>query len=135
MGIRRRAQASMADVAGAFTQHYYNTFDTNRAALASLYQAQSKLTFEGDEYQGPEAIIGKLTSLKFNKVAHQVVTMDVQDNRALGIPVIIVFITGNLAIEDNTNPLKFAQVFTLAETAAGNGQWFVLNDIFRLNYG
>ena len=32
--------------AQAFTDHYYNTFDTNRQALASLYQEQSLLTFE-----------------------------------------------------------------------------------------
>ena len=32
--------------AQAFTDHYYNTFDTNRQGLASLYQEQSLLTFE-----------------------------------------------------------------------------------------
>lgn len=31
----------------AFAEHYYNTFDTNRAGLAPLYQEQSMLTFEG----------------------------------------------------------------------------------------
>lgn len=28
---------SAEDVAKAFVQHYYTTFDTNRAALANLY--------------------------------------------------------------------------------------------------
>lgn len=28
---------SAEEVANAFVQHYYNTFDNNRAALASLY--------------------------------------------------------------------------------------------------
>ena len=30
----------------AFTDHYYNTFDTNRGALAPLYQDLALLTFE-----------------------------------------------------------------------------------------
>lgn len=33
----------------AFADHYYNTFDTNRAGLGSLYQDQSLLTFEGQQ--------------------------------------------------------------------------------------
>ena len=35
----------------AFVQHYYTTFDapTTRASLASLYQPQSMLTFEGSK--------------------------------------------------------------------------------------
>lgn len=28
---------SATDVANAFVQHYYSTFDSNRAALANLY--------------------------------------------------------------------------------------------------
>jgi hypothetical protein len=38
----------------AFTDHYYNLFDTNRSALAGLYQDQSLLTFEGERFQGPQ---------------------------------------------------------------------------------
>ena len=38
----------------AFTDHYYNLFDTNRSALAGLYQDQSLLTFEGVRFQGPQ---------------------------------------------------------------------------------
>ncbi len=40
----------------AFTDHYYNTFDTARANLASLYQEQSMLTFEGQKFQGMQAV-------------------------------------------------------------------------------
>ena len=48
------------EVASAFIQHYYATSDSNPAALQSLYQPQSTLTFEGAQVQGPEAIVQKL---------------------------------------------------------------------------
>ena len=40
----------------AFTDHYYQTFDTNRPTLAGLYQDQSMLTFEGQKYQGTQLV-------------------------------------------------------------------------------
>ncbi|URE12645.1 Nuclear transport factor 2 (NTF2) domain [Musa troglodytarum] len=49
-------------VAKAFVEHYYRTFDGNRAALGGLYQDASMLTFEGDKIQGTAAIVAKLTS-------------------------------------------------------------------------
>jgi hypothetical protein len=51
-----RAQRRPNPVLQAFTDHYYNTFDTARANLASLYQEQSMLTFEGQKFQGMQAV-------------------------------------------------------------------------------
>lgn len=42
--------------AQAFTDHYYATFDTARPNLAGLYQDQSMLTFEGQKFQGTQAV-------------------------------------------------------------------------------
>lgn len=42
----------------AFTDHYFSTFDTARANLAGLYQDQSMLTFEGQKFQGTQAVSG-----------------------------------------------------------------------------
>ena len=50
---------SADEIAGAFVNHFYTTLDTNAAALAGLYQPQSTMTFEGQKFDGPEAIIGK----------------------------------------------------------------------------
>ncbi|CAI9758525.1 unnamed protein product [Fraxinus pennsylvanica] len=36
-------------VAKAFVEHYYSTFDANRAWLSNLYQEGSMLTFEGQK--------------------------------------------------------------------------------------
>lgn len=71
--------ASPEDIAKAFVQHYYQTFDTNRAAISGLYvrpwgggeasipplipapqKDVSMLSWEGEKYVG-SAIGGKLT--------------------------------------------------------------------------
>ena len=49
----------------------------------------------------------------------------------LFLPGIVVFVSGQLLVEGETHPLKFSQVFHLLPA---NGSYFVLNDMFRLNY-
>ncbi|KAI3428575.1 hypothetical protein D9Q98_007397 [Chlorella vulgaris] len=120
----------MADpeaVAKAFTDHYYNTFDTARANLASLYQEQSMLTFEGQKFQGMQAILSKLTSLSFQQCKHHVVSLDAQPSVSGGI---LIFVTGQLLPEGESNPLKFSQTFHLAPVG---GSFVITNDLFRLN--
>jgi len=48
------------EVARAFVAHFYQTLDSNPAALAGLYQPTSVVTFDGTMHTGPDAIIGKL---------------------------------------------------------------------------
>eukprot|EP00941_MAST-03F_sp_MAST-3F-sp1_P001832 g1832.t1 len=124
---------SSQQIAEQFVRHYYSTFDTNRAGLQAMYQANSKLTFEGQLFEGPVAIAGKLASLGgaggAAKVVHQCKTMDVQPSTTNNA--MLIFVTGDLTI-DNANPLKFSETFQLVST--GPGQFYVHNDIFRLNY-
>jgi hypothetical protein len=47
-------------VANDFVRFYYQTFTANRAGLGALYQPQSMLSFEGQPFQGPQAISEKL---------------------------------------------------------------------------
>ncbi|EFN55326.1 hypothetical protein CHLNCDRAFT_134320 [Chlorella variabilis] len=119
----------MADPEAAFTDHYYATFDTARANLAGLYQDQSMLTFEGQKFQGTQAILGKLTSLPFQQCKHHITSLDAQPSLSGGV---LVFVTGQLLPEGETNPLKFSQTFHLAPVG---GSFVVTNDLFRLNYG
>lgn len=121
----------MADpdaVAKAFTDHYYNTFDTNRSGLTGLYQDQSLLSFEGQKFQGSQQIMQKLTTLPFQQCKHHVSSIDAQPSIGGGL---IVFVTGQLLPEGETNPLKFSQTFHLMPTG---GSYVVTNDLFRLNY-
>lgn len=116
-------------VAKAFTDHYYNTFDTNRPALAGLYQEQSILTFEGQKFAGQGAITQKLTSLPFQQCQHRVVSLDAQPSVSQGVNI---FVTGQLITEGESQPLKFSQFFHLAPVG---GSFVITNDCFRLNYG
>ncbi|KAL6846803.1 hypothetical protein ACP4OV_024251 [Aristida adscensionis] len=118
-------------VARAFVDHYYTTFDTNRAALAALYQEASVLTFEGERFVGAAAVAGKLASLQFGACKHQVTTVDCQPSGPAGG--MLVFVSGALQLADGEHPLKFSQMFHLMP--AGPGNFYVQNDMFRLNYG
>ena len=88
------------------------------------------LTFEGDQFQGSEAIINKLRQI--GKVVHQVKSMDVQPSASGNA--IVIFVTGSVRIGDaSANPLHFCEMFQLVATGPGN--YSVHNDVFRLNYG
>mmetsp|Transcript_44443 Transcript_44443/g.128644 ORF Transcript_44443/g.128644 Transcript_44443/m.128644 type:complete len:125 (-) Transcript_44443:135-509(-) len=122
--------ANFQQVGEQFCQHYYQLFDANRSTLGPLYGDTSMLTFEGEQFQGSQGIVGKLASLPFQKVQHQVVKCDCQPAPPGGV---LIFVTGNLLVDDNTSPLKFAQTFLLMQGPTGN--YFCQNDMFRLNIG
>lgn len=108
-----------------FVKFYYDTFDANRANLAPLYESQSMLTFEGEQFQGREAIMKKLTGLSFTTVNHEITTVDCQPSTDNGVLVLVI---GRLKA-DNNHAFGFSQSFHLRP---GSGHYFVLNDMFRL---
>ncbi|KAL6936523.1 Nuclear transport factor 2 [Hanseniaspora guilliermondii] len=117
-------------LAQQFTEFYYNQFDQDRSQLGNLYRNESMLTFETSQVQGVASIVEKLTSLPFQKVTHRITTLDAQPCSPQGD--VLVMITGELLIDEETNPQRFSQVFHLIP----DGQsYYVFNDIFRLNYG
>lgn len=65
---------SFEEVGKQFVQHYYNTFDTNRAALQTLYTEVSMLSYEGEQFLGMQAIMTKLTGMP--SIQHKIVTFD-----------------------------------------------------------
>ena len=58
-------------------------------------------------------------------------TIDAQPSPVGGTTGVIVFVTGLLYVDEETTPLKYSQVFHLQPAG---GSWWVLNDLFRLNY-
>lgn len=96
-------------VAKAFVDHYYSTFDSNRAGLANLYQEASMLSFEGVQIQGAQSIVAKLTSLPFQQCKHHINTVDCQPSGPAGG--MLVFVSGNLQLPGEQHALKFSQVF------------------------
>ncbi|KAK1606610.1 hypothetical protein QYE76_030283 [Lolium multiflorum] len=117
-------------VAKAFVQHYYQTFDSNRAALAGLYQDGSMLTFEGEKFGGAAAITNKIGSLPFQQCQHKIDTVDCQPSGPQGG--VLVFVSGTITTGPGEHPLKFSQMFHLLPAG---GSFYVQNDMFRLNYG
>ncbi|KAG0736444.1 hypothetical protein G6F57_011500 [Rhizopus arrhizus] len=120
--------ADINTVAEAFVKFYYQTFDSDRSSLRSLYRNESMLTFEGAPVQGTDMIVEKLVSLPFQKVAHKISSCDAQPSGPSGN--IVVTVTGLLIVDDSPNPLMFCQTFQLV---AEGGSYWVCNDIFRLN--
>ncbi|KAH0893573.1 hypothetical protein HID58_056002, partial [Brassica napus] len=96
-------------VAKAFVEHYYTTFDANRAGLVSLYQEGSMLTFEGQKIQGSQNIVAKLTSLPFQQCKHNITTVDCQPSGPAGG--MLVFVSGNLQLAGEQHALKFSQIY------------------------
>ncbi|OJJ00409.1 hypothetical protein ASPVEDRAFT_39873 [Aspergillus versicolor CBS 583.65] len=88
------------------------------------------LTFETASVQGVSAIIEKLSNLPFQKVQHQVATLDSQPSSEQGG--ILVLVTGALLVDDEKKPMNYTQTFQLQPDGAGS--YFVFNDIFRLIY-
>lgn len=84
---------------------------------------------------GQAAIAAKYVGMPFTKVQHQVLTCDVQPVMATQPQGILVFVNGNMLIDDNENPMKFSQVFHLMPDAAQPGNYYVSSDVFRLNVG
>ncbi|CAN6644741.1 nuclear transport factor 2 [Trichomonascus vanleenenianus] len=118
------------NLAKQFCDFYYNQFDADRSQLGNLYRESSMLTFEQTQVQGSAAIIEKLASMPFQKVAHRISTLDAQPASPNSGDV-IVMVTGELLIDDEQRPQRYSQVFHLLPD---NGSYYVFNDIFRLVY-
>ncbi|KAJ2782591.1 Nuclear transport factor 2 [Coemansia interrupta] len=116
-------------IAKEFVNYYYQTFDADRKNLAALYRPMSMMTWEGVQLRGGEAIIEKLASLPFQKVGHKITTTDAQQSLP-HVNALVIMVTGQLLVDEETKPQQFSQTFQLVED---NG-FFVYNDVFRLNY-
>ncbi|THU46999.1 hypothetical protein C4D60_Mb09t10880 [Musa balbisiana] len=127
---KREMEEQLEMVTKAFVDHYYNLFDTNRAALACLYDQTSMLSFEGQKILGADEIGRKLSQLPFEQCNHSISTVDCQPSPFVGG--ILVFVTGNLQLAGEEHQLRFSQIFQLIPTQQAS--FFVQNDIFRLNY-
>ena len=107
---------SADQIAEQFLNHYYGTFSSNRPALQSLYQQDSTLTFEGEQYTGTQAIAGKFAALPFQQIQFQVVTKDIQ--MGINQNCLLIFVNGTLRIDNEANNLKFSQSSNLLAPVA-----------------
>ena len=96
-----------------------------------IYQQDSTLTFEGEQYTGTQAIAGKFAALPFQQIQFQVVTKDIQ--MGINQNCLLIFVNGTLRIDNEANNLKFSQIFQLV--SSGGSNFYVRNDMFRINVG
>jgi hypothetical protein len=64
--------------------------------------------------------VGYPQSLAFKKVAHLIKTVDVQPSGCGGL---MVFVCGDLKVDDGEHAVKFSQVFHLMPDASGTNFW------------
>uniref|UniRef100_A0A671UVJ6 Nuclear transport factor 2 n=1 Tax=Sparus aurata TaxID=8175 RepID=A0A671UVJ6_SPAAU len=91
----------------------------------------SCLTWEGQQYQGKTAIVDKLKSLPFSKIAHNITA---QDHQPTPDCCILSMVVGQLRADDDPI-MGFHQSFLLKNI---NDAWVCTNDMFRLaihNFG
>ncbi|CAK7239348.1 MAG: Nuclear transport factor 2 [Sporothrix thermara] len=117
-------------IAKQFVEFYYNTFDTDRSQLGSLYRENSMLTFQTASVLGVANVVEKLKSLPFQRIKHVPQEIDAQPSFNNGV---LVLVTGQLQVDDEERPMNFTQVFQLAQDEAG--QYYVHNDVFKLIFG
>ncbi|KAF6735572.1 Nuclear transport factor 2 [Oryzias melastigma] len=118
-------------IGSSFVQHYYQMFDSDRSQLGSIYIDSSCLTWEGEPYQGKLAIVEKLTSLPFTKIAHSITA---QDHQPTPDNCILSMVVGQLKADED-QIIGFHQSFILKNI---NDAWVCTNDMFRLaihNFG
>eukprot|EP00455_Lapot_gusevi_P028105 TRINITY_DN2988_c0_g1_i2.p1 TRINITY_DN2988_c0_g1~~TRINITY_DN2988_c0_g1_i2.p1 ORF type:complete len:155 (-),score=39.03 TRINITY_DN2988_c0_g1_i2:34-435(-) len=119
----------------AFVKHYYATFEDvdTRPQLASLYHDVSMLSYVDKKFQGRESIMRFfMEGVKFESISHNVLTLDVQPSGCGGL---IALVSGNVLVDECQNPLYFTHMFHLIPVDGDNKQFWVHNEIFKLNYG
>ncbi|KAJ2744185.1 Nuclear transport factor 2 [Coemansia sp. BCRC 34301] len=121
--------SNINDIAKQFVEYYYRAFDSDRNSLAALYRDMSMMSWEGTQIRGSKGIVEKIVSLPFKRVAHKVTTIDTQPSLP-NVNAVVIVVTGQLLVDEETKPQQYTQMFQLVEE---NG-FFIYNDIFRLNY-
>ena len=113
-------------IALAFTDHFYTTFDTDRKGLGNLYCEVSLLQFESSPVViGKEGIVKKLVELPMQRVRHVVTTVDGQPTIDGGI---IIHVLGQLKTDED-QPHTFSEMFHLK---VKDSSYIILNEVFRL---
>ncbi|GBG32946.1 Nuclear transport factor 2 [Hondaea fermentalgiana] len=120
-----------SEVAKQFLQFYYTTYDggpEKRQTLGNLYSPNSNFSFEGNPLKGRDAIMARIMELP---PAQHDPNMSVDVQMINGTEIVMVFVTGQESL-DNSNPIRFAQMFILQKQ---NASYIIGNQVFRLNYG
>ena len=117
---------SFDEVGKGFVNQYYAIFSANRAQLAGVYRETSLMTWVGEQMQGATAIMGRMQTLSFQKIAFKPEDIDCHPSLSGGV---IVVVNGECHLDEERHPLRYNDVFHLAQDASG---WYISNQFFRI---
>ncbi|KEG05341.1 nuclear transport factor 2 [Trypanosoma grayi] len=117
---------SFQEVGSGFVRQYYELFAKSRGQLAGVYRPNSLMTWVGEQIQGDANIMARFAGLGFNEAQFKPEDIDCHPSLSGGV---LVVVNGEVLLKDERHPLKFNDVFHLAQE---NGQWYVSNQIFRI---
>lgn len=114
------------EVGKGFVNQYYGVFCTNRAQLAGVYRDSSLMTWSGEQLQGIQNIMGKMGNMTFQTCQFKPEDIDCHPSLSGGV---IVVVNGECHLDQESHPLKFNDVFHLAQDQGG---WYISNQLFRI---
>ncbi|EAN85794.1 putative nuclear transport factor 2 [Trypanosoma cruzi] len=117
---------SFQEIGVAFVRQYYEFFSKSRDQLAGVYRSNSLMTWMGEQLQGGANIMARFANLGFNEAIFKAEDIDCHPSLSNGV---LVVVNGEVLLKDERHPLKFNDVFHLAQD---NGQWYISNQIFRI---
>mmetsp|Transcript_19954 Transcript_19954/g.17685 ORF Transcript_19954/g.17685 Transcript_19954/m.17685 type:complete len:151 (+) Transcript_19954:79-531(+) len=117
------------EIGKGFVDNYYEIFSNDRSKLEEFYREPSCLSYEGQGYQGPNKIMNKLRNLAIKSIKYDSKTIDVQPSGCGGL---MIFVTGDLTLDNIKNPVKYSQSFHIVPINASTSNFWIHNDIFRL---
>lgn len=117
---------SFDEVGKGFATQYYQIFCSNRAQLAGVYRPSSLMTWAGEQMQSDTAIMAKMGTMTFQQCNFKPEDIDCHPSLSGGV---LVVVNGECHLDQEAHPLKFNDVFHLAQDANG---WFISNQLFRI---
>jgi hypothetical protein len=120
---------SFAEIGTGFVNQYYQFFATvaTRPQLRGIYRPNSLMTWVGEQLQGVDGIMNRFATLQFNQLQVKPELIDCHPSLSGGV---LAVVNGELLLEGEAHPLKFNDVFHLAQDQTG--QWYVSNQMFRI---
>eukprot|EP00744_Colponema_vietnamica_P010340 GILI01014621.1.p1 GENE.GILI01014621.1~~GILI01014621.1.p1 ORF type:complete len:125 (+),score=32.09 GILI01014621.1:75-449(+) len=117
---------SFEETGKGFINQYYQVFCGDRRQLGGVYRDSSLMTWSGEQLQGIQGIMTKMTTMTFTTAQFKPEDVDCHPSLSGGI---IVVVNGECHLDSEAHPLKFNDVFHLAQDQGG---WYISNQLFRI---
>lgn len=125
--INQPIAINFRQIATAFCNHYYATYDSDYYGLAELYTPNSCFSYQGDEVVGFDRWVNLMTNkYGYYGFRHIVYSIDAQPVGNMGL---LVIVTGNLVLDNSLIGKKFTEAMLLHND--GQNRFYVYHTVFR----